>query len=165
MNRFLFFVTTIALGMLVDMFCQRFLSFYGVGPQLLFLFVMAHGFTAGPLVAETLGFSWGLLADASGVGLFGMNAFLLALAGYAAGRLRRRVASERPAAQMAIAFFGSLFYSAGVQLLLHYFEPDTHRSILNLFFIGTVLNVLLVIAVFSLTERWLELWQIQPEQN
>lgn len=165
MKRALFFITTILLGIVFHVFCEWYLSFfYNVGPQALLLLVLAIGFLCGPLTAETLGFVWGLISDAMGVSVFGMNALLLPLAGYIAGQLRRRVASERPAAQVAIAFFGTILYGGGVQILLGLFEPSASRSLLPSVLIGGVMNVLLVTAVFWAVERWVDAWMIHTEQ-
>jgi rod shape-determining protein MreD len=163
-NRILFFIVTLLGAIVLDIFCQRYLSFYGVGPQVLLLIVLAHGFMAGPLTAETLGFFLGILSDTMGVSLFGMNALLLPLAGYIAGKLRRRVASERPAAQVAIAIFGTLSYAMGVKILLRLFEPDTSRSVLHLIAIGGIMNILLVTAIFWAVERWVDIWHTPTEQ-
>jgi hypothetical protein len=78
--------------------------------------------------------------------------------------LRRRVASERPAAQVAIAFFGTLLYGGGVQVLLGMFEPSASRSLLPSVLIGGIMNILLVTAVFWCVERWIDLWMMHPEQ-
>jgi rod shape-determining protein MreD len=165
MKRVLFFLVTVVLGIVFHVFCEWYLSFfYNVGPQVLLLTVLAVGFLCGPLTAEALGFVWGLISDAMGVGLFGMNALLLPLAGYIAGKLRRRVASERPAAQIAIAFFGTLLYGSGVQVLLGLFDPSVSRSLLQSVLIGGLMNILLVTAIFWFIERWIDLWLIHPEQ-
>ena len=42
------------------------------------------------LTGESVGFIWGLLIDASSLGLLGLHAVLYALAGYAAGMFRRQ---------------------------------------------------------------------------
>lgn len=165
MKRILFFIVTILAGIILHVFCEWYLSFfYNVGPQVLLLIVLAMGFLSGPLTAETLGFIWGLIADAMGVNVFGMNALLLPLAGYIAGHLRRRVASERPAAQIAIAFFGTLLYGGGVQAILSLFEPSADRSLLPSVLIGGVMNILLVTAIFWAVEKWMDLWMLHPEQ-
>lgn len=165
MKKTLFYICTIMLGIVLHVFCEWYLSFfYNVGPQVLLLFVMAIGFLCGPIMASTLGFFWGLVSDAMGVSVFGMNACLLPLAGYISGKLRRRVASERPTAQVAIAFFGTLLYSAGVRILLGIFEPGVARSLLHSVFIGGVMNVLLATAIFWCVEQWIALWRIHTEQ-
>jgi rod shape-determining protein MreD len=165
MKRTLFYVTTILLGITVHVFCEWYLSFfYNVGPQVLLLLVLAAGFFCGPITASTLGFFWGLISDATGVNIFGMNALLLPLAGYIAGKLRRRVASERPAAQIAIAFFGTILYSAGVRILLEIFEPANVRSLLQTILIGGIMNVLLATALFWAVEQWIFVWRLHTEQ-
>jgi len=165
MRRTFFYISTIMLGIVLHVFCEWYLSFfYNVGPQVLLLFVMATGFLCGPITASTLGFFWGLISDAMGVNVFGMNALLLPLAGYVSGKLRRRVASERTTAQVAIAFFGTLLYSAGVRILLEVFEPTVTRSLLHSVLIGGIMNILLATAIFWCMEQWIALWRIHTEQ-
>jgi len=130
---------------------------------MLLLMTVAQGFILGPLAGECFGFLWGLLADSMGVHFFGLQSGLLALAGYLSGKLRRRVASERPPAQIMIALVSSLLY-----VLLGYFvqvlvDGSVQVSLVKPLLLGTVLNVLVVTAIFYLYDRWSFLWRIEPE--
>src|SRR4051812_25054060 len=109
MIRFSFVCITLLIGILIQAVLSHYLSLYDAAPQVFLLMTIAHGFLFGPIMGEVLGFGWGLMSDASGVRLFGLNALLLALAGYLAGCLRRRVDSERPAAQIVIGLVSTLY--------------------------------------------------------
>ena len=53
--------------------------------------VLYFGLSRGPMTGELLGFFWGLLTDASSLGLMGMHALLYSAAGYLAVMLRRQL--------------------------------------------------------------------------
>lgn len=163
MIRFLFFVITILLGSLLQIILGRYLSLYDAGPQVFLLLTITHGFLFGPVMGEILGFSWGLLSDATGVRMFGMNAFLLALAGYLAGKLRRRVASERVTTQVVVALIATLYYAAGAAAIYGMFDESAGHFSKFHFLLCAIYNAVFAAAMFALTERWLYLWRIPQE--
>jgi rod shape-determining protein MreD len=163
MNRFLYAICTILIGLVCQIVFTRYLTVFEVSPQLLLLFVVAHGFLCGPIMGEVLGFSWGLISDTMGVNLFGLQALLLALTGYLAGSMRRRVASDRPTAQFVTAFIVSFFYWLTVPFIANVFgEFRGARSVVHLIY-SALLNVVFVTAVFWITEWWMRLWRVEPE--
>jgi len=163
MIRFLFVLATLLLGSFIQVVLGRYLSLYDAAPQVFLILTITHGFIFGPLMGEILGFSWGLLSDATGVRMFGMNAFLLALAGYLAGKLRRRVASERIPTQVIIALVATLYYAIGAATVYSIFdESPGHFSNIH-FILSAIYNALFASALFYLTERWTVLWRIPQE--
>lgn len=163
MTRFLFVAVTLLLGTLLQIFLGRYLSLYDAAPQVFLLLTVTHGFVFGPLMGEILGFSWGLLSDATGVRLFGMNSFLLALAGYLSGKLRRRVASERIATQIVIMIVATFYYAVGASTVYSMFdESPGHFSKLH-FLISAIYNGVFAAVAFYLTDRWVALWRISQE--
>ncbi len=163
MIRFLFVVTTLLAGAFLQVVMGRYLSLYDAGAQVFLVLTVTTGFSFGPLMGEILGFSWGLMSDATGVRLFGMNAVLLALAGYMAGKLRRRVASERIATQIVIALVATVYYSAGASAIYSMFdESPGHFSKLHFFLCG-LYNGLFAPVLFYITDRWISFWNIPQE--
>ncbi len=163
MIRFLFVCVTIVVGVLMQIVLGRYLSLYDAAPQVFLLLTITHGFVFGPVLGEILGFSWGLISDATGIRLFGLNALLLALAGYLAGKLRRRVASERMTAQVIISLVATLYYMIGVSTLYSIFDESPGRFSVTHFIIEAIYNGVFAVAFFMFTERWTALWGIQSE--
>ncbi len=163
MKRNLYFFMTLTIGIFIQIFFNRYLSLFDVGPNVLLMLVVAHGFIRGSLMGETLGFSWGLISDSMGVELFGTQALILTLAGYLAGKFRRRVASERPPAQVMIALFSTILYGLGSVLVRHFFEEGIRRSFLMPMILGMLFNILIVTAVFWVLERWINIWNLETE--
>lgn len=158
-----YWLFTLLGGVLVQFVCERYLSHVGAAPQVLLLMTIAHGFLIGPVTAETMGFFWGIMLDAAGVTYFGMNALLLAVAGFIAGSLRKRVASERPSAQLAVGALASIYMVVGgvfIRSLLE--EVVYYPSVWNLL-ATLVFNVLAVTAVFWVLEWWLAVWTVNRE--
>ncbi len=164
MNRIGFFVVSFMIGLFLQIFCDRFLAFMGVGPDLLLLFVLAFGFFAGPVMGEVFGFGWGLALDVMGVTLFGINSFLLSVAGYGAGKLRQRVASERAAAQIAIGLIATIVFGMSTLFLHRLFLGRGTQDVMTHLSIAGFFNILLVRFVFWLVDRWLFLWKYRHEE-
>lgn len=164
MKGFIYGVVTFFVGGAVHLLFNRYMTVGEAGPEILLLFVVAHGFLVGPLAAETLGFFWGLAVDSMGVGLFGLQSFLFAVAGFTAGALRRRVASARPAAQLAIGFTATVYYLAGSYFMRVLAGGAQYGWSPLAVIISVILNVFLVVIVFFLLERWIDYWRLESEE-
>lgn len=92
-----------------------------------------------------------------------MNAFLLALAGYVAGHMRRRVASERFTAQIVISLVASAYYAIGASCLYALFDETAVRISVVHIFLEAIYNAVFVGAFFLLTEWWVNFWQMPVE--
>jgi len=163
MRKFLYGLSSLILGVLCHLIFHRYLFHYGVGPQLLLLLVIAHGFLLGPLMGESMGFFWGLVMDAMGVSYFGLQTFLFTLAGYVSGKLRRRVASERPTAQLFIAGAATLYYFVGSIVIMTILENDVPSISWPQILMGVFFNLLLVMTAFWVVEWWIKVWKINRE--
>jgi rod shape-determining protein MreD len=162
MKRFGFFAATLFVGALSHFFCQRYLSLPNAAPDVLLLLTAANGFACGPMTGQLLGFCWGIIGDASGTELFGVSAFSLALVGFLAGALRRRVASERVTAQLVIGLVATISQAVVWRTLLAAFESGGRGSFFA-FILQCAMNVVFVPWVFLATERWLDIWAIERE--
>ena len=162
MKNFWYVIVTLALGSLVHFFCQRYLSIGVAAPDVFLLLTVAHGFTCGPFLGQLMGFFWGLIGDASGTELFGASAFNLAVVGFLAGALRRRVASERITAQLVIGAAATVVQALVGRGLLSLFE-NARRGSLFEFVIECVMNIILVPWIFVSLERWLSAWSVERE--
>lgn len=164
MMRFLYWGCTLLLGFLFKIVVHRYFTLYGVGPNVLMLMVLGFGFAYGSLVGELLGFSWGLSLDVMGTSLFGVQALLFTILGYVAGRLRRRVASDRAMGQIVVGFITTLLFGAGFNVIASQFEPNLHRISLVHLLLQAILNAALTPIVFILVDRWIDLWRIDRER-
>lgn len=163
--RFTFYAITFLVGGFCQIIFSRYLTFWGASPDLLMLAVLAFGFIFGSVVGQWLGFSWGLWMDTIGVHLFGLNGFLFALMGYLAGKLRRRIDSERPIPQLVIALMGTLFYCVGFYVIQSVLNEPTNRLSWTFYLLKTFFNGVLSLAVFWGVVFWTSLWQMQQERH
>ena len=159
MIRFSYFISTLLAGLFLHLLVNRYLTIFGVGPNVLLLIVVTHGFFYGSLSAEMMGFSMGLVADALGTNLFGLQSLILTILGYLAGRLRRRVASERPTGQLVIGFVSTMFYSLGISFVGQSFESGIQRAPFLSVLVSGILNALVMPVMFFVVERWSLLWR------
>jgi len=163
MIRTYFFIVTVFCGLLLHIIFSRYLSIFHASPDILLLLVVANGFLLGPLTGETLGFVLGLLADALGVSLFGLQTLLFVLAGYAAGKLSHHVDSERQTPQVVIACLATLFYVFGLSFIQSIFEEGGGRVSFGYLLLELSLNALMVTPIFWAADRWISLWKINRE--
>lgn len=162
MIRFPYFIATLVVGFFLQILSNNYFTVYGVGPNLLLLIVVTHGFLFGPLVGAVMGFSLGIIADAMGVTLFGLNGLLLTFMGYLAGNLRRRVASERPTGQFIIALVATVVYRVGASFVASTFESVQRISVASVV-LASILNSLMMPVIFSATEKWTFIWRETPQ--
>src|SRR5258707_335839 len=71
MNKTLFIITSVVIGIFIQVFLNHYIGLLGATPQAFLLFVVSLGFVTGPLMGQTVGFFGGLLMDAMGIRLFG----------------------------------------------------------------------------------------------
>ena len=162
MTRSFFVLFTLFLGILVEFFFHHYLSIGSAAPDAFLLLTMAFGFGSGPVMGQTLGFLWGLVADASGTELFGMSALVLTIAGFAAGTLRRRVASERLTGQLVIALTATVYQALMSSFLLSSFESAGRINFGSLL-VEIVLNAVFVPWIFIAVDKWLDAWAVERE--
>src|SRR5438128_2269023 len=81
MKRILYFVLTLWIFLWAQVVSNHYLGGTLFSVQWILLAVLHFGLIRGPWVGETMGFIWGLLVDASSLGLLGLHAMLYALAG------------------------------------------------------------------------------------
>ncbi len=161
--QFLFYFSTLILGLFLEVVFTRYFSLFGVAPNLLLIFVVGIGFMLGPVTGETMGFVWGLMADSLGVNLFGLHSLVLTLAGYISGKLRRRVDAERPAPQIVIACMATLFSAILASMAYSLTEESEGRIGIYSLILQMVLNGLMASACFWIMNRWIGLWRIEQE--
>jgi rod shape-determining protein MreD len=79
------------LAMFVQWWWNTHLAYWGAAPQILLTLTVLVAARRGPVAAMLVGYAWGLYADTLRADLFGANALLYMLAGYAAGIVRRQM--------------------------------------------------------------------------
>ena len=163
MRTFWYVVCTLFFGFLIHLVFSRLLSIGDATPNLMLLFTIAHGFLLGPFLGETVGFGWGLISDTVGVRLFGLQMLLFTLVGYVSGRLRRRVASEKPLAQFVIAVVATVAYGLGARFVSGAVEGESVTLALGSTVLRAALNGVLAVAVFWIVEKWAALWGLHRE--
>lgn len=160
MNFVGFIFSSLFIGFIGHVFFDRYLTFFGFSPDLIFLLVLSIGFLQGPLLGEVTGFFMGFIADIMGVSLFGLHSFLFSLTGYIAGKMRRRVDSERVPSQIVIAFFGTIIFNwagSAVRLLM---EEAGSRNGFWLVMAQSLLNSILIPFIFYGVVRLSAIWNM-----
>ena len=109
------------LAMFVQWWWNSHLAYWGAAPQILLTLTVLIAARRGPVPAMLIGYVWGLYSDTLHADLFGANALLYALAGYAAGVVRRQMDLRAVGPLVATVFILSWAYSLMLGLLGHVF--------------------------------------------
>lgn len=104
-------------AMLLQWWWNSHLSYWGAGPQFLFALTVLVAARRGPIAAMLVGWVWGLYSDVLRADLFGADALLFALAGYAAGLVRRQIDLQATGPLAVAVFILSWAYLLGRGLL------------------------------------------------
>jgi rod shape-determining protein MreD len=158
-----FFLATLIFGWILQ---ALFLYWVPAGlptPHWFLLAVLALGAQGRTRFAMTVGFVGGLSLDAYGISAFGVQGWLLALAGYVSGTFSKNLNAEKLGTQAALTVFASALVWAGVRLLSGFFDHSLvgHPGLgLSLVQIG--LNTLVAPGVFWLMGVWGEYWDPRP---
>ena len=97
------------------------LSYWGAAPQFLLALTVVVAARRGPVTAMLVGFSLGLFSDTLRADLFGADALLYALAGYATGTVRRQIDLGAPEPLAATVFLMTWAYALLLGVLGHIF--------------------------------------------
>jgi rod shape-determining protein MreD len=97
------------------------LAYWGAAPQFLLALTVVVAARRGPVTAMFVGFVWGLFSDTMRADLFGADALLYALAGYAAGMVRRQIDLGAPEPLAATVFLITWAYAIALGVLGHVF--------------------------------------------
>jgi rod shape-determining protein MreD len=110
MKKFLYYSVTLMGVLWLQILCNHFLggSWFSINGVL--VAVLFFGLSRGPLVGQLMGFAWGLLMDASSLGMMGLHTLIYAVAGYSAGLLRRQLDEAKAWTQAIFSFAGTLIY-------------------------------------------------------
>ncbi|MFA5974990.1 MAG: rod shape-determining protein MreD [Elusimicrobiota bacterium] len=164
MKRFLFYVLTIWLVLWAQVLHNHYLGGSRFSVDLILIVVLYFGLLRGPVTGQVMGFVWGLLIDASSLGVMGLHGLLYALAGYGAGMLRRQLDESKAFTQVILTFAVSVCYT-GLYLVLDHLFATTTRSMGWQLAVQPLVNAFLAPIFFWSVHAWVELWQLFPAEN
>ena len=95
---------------------SAYFSFLGLAPQILLVLTVIAAARQGSITGMCLGFAWGLFLDVFQPHLFGANALVLTLIGYAVGAVRRQidVAGFGPLCALVLSMTWGYFVLTGI---------------------------------------------------
>jgi rod shape-determining protein MreD len=93
------------------------LAYWGAAPQILLALTVLVAARRGPVAAMLIGWVWGLYCDTLRADLFGANALLFMLAGYAAGAVRRQLDLRAGGPLAATVFLSTWAYALAMGVL------------------------------------------------
>ena len=121
--------------------------------------VLFYGLTRGPAAAQLMGFVWGLLVDASVLGVVGLHSLLYALCGFSAGMLRRQLDESKPWTQSLFTFGITAVYALLYGFLMRVLSPESgvlSAALLTL----PILGAALAPVIFWLMHQWNRMWNV-----
>jgi rod shape-determining protein MreD len=160
----LYFVLTMWIVLWAQVVSNHFLGGTFFSVQWILLVVLHFGLARGPWVGESLGFAWGLLVDASSLGMLGLHAILYALVGYTAGMLRRQLDSSKVWTQTIFSWMVSIVYFVLYFIVQRFFSVDEGPFQWILLTVP-VMNALCAPMVFRVLETWAKMWDLEPVER
>jgi rod shape-determining protein MreD len=121
------------------------LAYWGSAPQFLLALTVLVAARRGPVPAMLIGFIWGLFSDTLRADLFGADALLYSLAGYAAGMVRRQIDLGEPEPLAATVFLLTWGYALLLGLLGHVFLKSFYWIGWVVFLTAPFMNALVAI--------------------
>jgi rod shape-determining protein MreD len=164
MKRLLFYPTTILFGLWFQVIENHFLGGSWFTVQGLLVAAVYWGLAEGPVVGSSMGFAWGLLDDASSMGLLGMHAMLFASAGYVAGMVRRQIDETKPWTQGIFTAALSLAVVVGSSVLDRIFALHPH-ALRGSTWLEPLWNGLAAPMLFVGFKFWSMLWDMTRKER
>lgn len=137
-------------------------GFSGVSANLVLIAVLYFGLSRGPMVGEGLGFFWGLMIDASSLGILGTHALLYASAGFLAGMLRRQLDEDKGWTQVIFSFAISFLYVVFSLIVERMFASAVRTPSWSML-AQPFINALVAPLLFWFLRAWSQLWDLFPE--
>ena len=164
MKKAFYFVITLWIVLWGQVVSNHFLGGTLFSVQWILIAVLHFGLARGPWEGEWVGFVWGLLVDASSLGLLGIHAILYALAGYAAGMLRRQLDSSKMWTQAIFSWMASTVYFVLYWVLERFFSVN-EGAFQWAFLTVPLINAVFAPLVFRALDRWSEVWDMEPVEH
>lgn len=139
-------------ALLLQWWWNTHLSYWGAAPQFLLVFVLVTAARRGPIPAMLLGFGWGLFLDLLRADLFGANALILLLCGFAAGIMRRQIDLRALGPLAAGSVLATLAYFFLLALLGRIFARQWEWVGLFALFATPLLNALVAVIAAVVSE-------------
>jgi rod shape-determining protein MreD len=98
------------------------------------------------------------------LGLLGIHAILYALAGYAAGMLRRQLDSSKMWTQAIFSWMASTAYFVLYWVLERFFSVN-EGAFQWAFLTVPLINAVFAPLVFRALDRWSEVWDMEPVEH
>jgi rod shape-determining protein MreD len=143
---------------------NNFVGTSGFSINVVLVAVLYFGLSRGPMVGELLGFFWGLLVDASSLGLMGLHALLFTSGGYCGGMLRRQLDENKAWTQMIFSFGVSLLYVLVYLLLERVFAVESRPPSWSIA-AQPLINAAAAPFVFWVMQRWSQFWDMAPVEE
>lgn len=159
----LFFLMTLVLGWVFQALFLYWVPAALPTPQWLLVAVLALGAQGRTKFAMSMGFLWGLALDAYGVSAFGVQGWLLALAGYVSGTFSKNLNAEKLMTQETLTVVATSVLWVGIRLLSGFFDHSlVGRPGIGMALAHMGLNALVAPGVFWVMAVWGDLWDPRP---
>jgi len=164
MKKTIYYILTLWIFLWLQVVSNHFLGGTLFSVQWILLAVLHYGLSSGPWVGESFGFIWGLLIDASSLGLLGLHATLFSLAGYAAGIYRRQLDSSKLWTQCIFSWMVSFVYFALYLLIVRFLSVGEDPFPWHILTVPLA-NAVMAPVVFRALQFWAQVWDMTPQER
>jgi rod shape-determining protein MreD len=145
----------IAAVVMVQSTILHFVSFYGVIPDLLMIFLLFISLKGGSIRGEVVGFIGGLLIDILSLSPLGFHSLIYAVIGFSAGLTNKNVSTESLLTQVLFILLGlgAKYLLSSFIIILFSIETTSFALMGKNFFIELLFTIVLTPIIFSIANK------------
>ena len=163
MKKAIFYLSTLIFVLGIQLIINRYAG-HMLSVDITLISILYFGLVQGPWRAQALAFTWGLLLDAASLGVLGLHALLYAVAGFAAGTVRRQLDEDKIWTQSLFAMLTTLLFIVVYRVLERLLANGeglwTWRT-----FALPVANALAAPIVFWFLNQWVDMWNYSTQKR
>ncbi|MEA5001267.1 MAG: rod shape-determining protein MreD [Endomicrobiaceae bacterium] len=131
---------------------SKYISFGGIYPNFILMFIVYQALNKGALKGELLGFLYGLTWDILSTDVFGIRTLTFTVSGYLAGKFNKKLNKNQPLTQvivMAICLIVSQFGISLIYIIMPNEISGTSFELTHLVWLSILYNLVLTPLVFK----------------
>ncbi|MDD2523234.1 MAG: rod shape-determining protein MreD [Endomicrobiaceae bacterium] len=132
---------------------SKYISFSGIYPNFILMFIVYNALNKGPLKGELTGFLYGLTWDILSTDIFGIRTLTFTIAGYLAGKFNKKLNKNQPLTQVIVMGICLIVSQFGISLIYIIMPNDinsTSFELTHFVWLSVIFNLVLTPFVFKI---------------
>lgn len=132
---------------------SKYISFGGIYPNFILMFIVYKALNKGPLKGELLGFLYGLTWDILSTDVFGIRALTFTISGFLAGKFNKKLNKNQPVTQVLVMSICLIVSQCGISLIYIIMPNQISEAsfeLTHLVWLAILYNLLLTPLIFKI---------------